>query len=423
MKNILKNAVRKFLEMLVKIKLQRTQPKIIGVTGSFGKTSTKEAVYEVLKTRWAVYRNPKSLNTELGILLAVLEQPSGFSSPLKWLHVLSAAAINAFAGKKYDFLVLEYGADKPGDIEHLISVVKPHVAIITHIAAVHQDEGQFKDERAVFEEKKKLAMAAGIVILNRGDVWLQALPEKLENNLTAKIFWFGKGGDIYAENLKNTSGGFEAEIHMGTRKADAEFSIAGAYHIDIVLPALLVGTLHGITLEEGIKALQNFQLPPGRMSIIEGKHGAILLDGSYNASPETMTTALNLLKEFPSERKIAVLGNMNELGAHAREAHREVAHHIGPWLDMLITVGEQAALIADEALKRNFPSSRIKVLLDAQQAAEFLLSIKLRKGDVILFKGSQNRVRLERAVKILMVNPKDAKKLLCRQEPEWSRIE
>ena len=134
----------------MRFKLKRTRPKIIGVTGSFGKTSTKEAIYEVLKTRWNVYRSPKSLNTETGLLLSILEQPSGFSSPLKWIKILAGAFLNALLGKAYDFLVLEYGADKPGDIQYLISVVKPDISILTHISSVHQAEGQFKNEEEVF---------------------------------------------------------------------------------------------------------------------------------------------------------------------------------------------------------------------------------------------------------------------------------
>lgn len=420
--NFFKFMVERFLRVLVHIKLARTKPTIIGITGSFGKTTTKEAVYEVLKTHWRVYRNPKSLNTEIGLLLAVLEQPSGFRSPIKWAKVLLKAIVNAFAGRAYDFLILEYGADKPGDIDHLVNMVKPDVAIITHIAAVHQAEGQFKNAAAVFEEKKKLVTRLGktdVAILNSEDGFLK----NLKGELAAKTFWFGRGGDIFADNLKNTTSGFSATLHRGREHFDVVFSVTGSFNIYTFLPALLCGLLHGVTLEEGVQALQNFKLPPGRMSIIPGKNGAAILDSSYNASPETMKQALELLKDFPGKRKIAVLGNMNELGDCTEETHREVARHIGSWLDQLITVGDFAKIIAEECLKKGFPKTRIKILSSAEEAGDFLLSEKLAKGDVILFKGSQNLVRLERAVKMLMARPEDAKKLLCRQEEEWERIE
>lgn len=424
--NVFKNTgkvyVLKFLELLVKIKLSRTRPTIIGITGSFGKTSTKEAIYEVLKTRWNVYRNQKSLNTEIGLLLAVLEQPSGFSSPVKWIKILAAAVKNALYGKKYDLVVLEYGADKPGDISHLVKIAKPHIAVITHISSVHQTAGQFKNEEEVFNEKKCLVKILGpqnTAILNWDDRYLK----KLNNNLRAKILWFNSPHGIFAEDLTNTHTGFRATIHMASQKYQADFAIPGAYHVDIFLPAILCGILNGISPKESIAALEKFKLPPGRMSIVEGKNGAILLDSSYNASPETTKQALNLLKEFPAKKRIAVLGNMNELGAYSREAHKEIAKYIDEiWLDELVTVGDLAHLIASEALKKGFPKNRIKILSASEEAGEYLREKSPGKDYVILFKGSQNRVRLERAIKMVMAHPERARDLLCRQEPEWEKI-
>src|SRR3989338_5905986 len=185
-----KFCIRKFLESLVKIYLARTKPEIIGITGSYGKTSTKEAVYQVLKTKWRVRRSVKSLNTELGLLLAVLGRPSGFRSPLKWFFILLRAVFAAFSGPKYDFLILEYGADKPGDIEHLVSVVKPNIGIITKIALTHQADGQFKNAKDVFEEKKKLVTRMdgnGTAILNTDDEFLKKLAAKLK----AKVIGWG----------------------------------------------------------------------------------------------------------------------------------------------------------------------------------------------------------------------------------------
>lgn len=422
LKQSAKLAVEKFLAVLVRIKLKRTKPTVIGITGSFGKTTTKEAVYEVLKRKWRVYRNLQSLNTEIGLLLAVLEQPSGFSSPFKWLKILFNACVNALIGRKYDFWVLEYGADKPGDIKHLVSIVKPHVGIITHISCVHSDNNQFKNKEDVFEEKKRLVTCLGregIAILNANDEFLK----KLNGKLDAQTFWFNQKSGIYADDLKNTHTGFSAIINREKQKIRAHFPVLGTFHIASFLPALLCGVLHGISLAEGIHALQNFKLPPGRMSIIPAKYGALILDSSYNASPETVKNALEVLKDFPAKRRIAVLGNMNELGNYAEKAHCEVAESIGNWLDMLVTVGDMAKVAAETALKNGFPAARIKILSSAREAGEFLMKNGITEGDVILFKGSQNKVRLERAVKILMAHPQDAKTLLCRQEPAWKNIE
>lgn len=431
--NLQRQFFRKFVEVflrtLVKIKLHRARPTIIGITGTIGKTSTKEAVYQVLKTKWRVQRDKKSLNTDFGLLLAVLEQPSGFRSPLKWGVVLIRAMLNAFLGEKHDFIVLEYGADKPGDIEHLISVVKPDIAILTHITPVHQAHGQFKNLDAVFEEKRKLAEclnAQDKAILNFADERIKTLA----GHLRAQVFWFN-GKDISATQAKTTENGFSVVLHAENQKVkdappwrslDAHFPVFGAYHIDLFLPALMCGVLHGIPLEEGVKALQSFHLPPGRMSLLEGKNGSGLLDSSYNASPETVKQALALLKEFPGERKIAVLGTMNELGGISVAEHQKVGEMCGSWLDMLVTVGEGAAEIARAALKNGLPEARIRVLRAAREV-KAVLTPYLQKGDFVLFKGSQNNVRLERAVADLMAHPEDSQKLLCRQEKEWQEIE
>lgn len=418
----MRGLVQKFLEILARVKLKRTRPKIIGVTGSFGKTTTKEAIAHILKTKWRVQCGSKSLNTEIGLLLSVLGQPSGFRSPVLWIKILAAAIINAFLGKGSDFLILEYGADKPGDIKHLVKIVRPDISVITAIARVHQAEGQFKNEESVFEEKKYLVdclPAAGIAVLNGEDAWLK----KLRGKLAAKTWWYGKNDklDCFALRARNDETGFEADIQMGSQKIHAHFPIAGSFHINSILPALIIGTLHGISLEEGITALQSFKLPPGRMSIIPGKHGTILIDSSYNASPEIMKEALGFLKDLPGKRKLAVLGNMNELGDFTKTGHREVGCEIGDWLDTLVTVGDNAKIIAEECLKNGFPKARIKSLLSAEEAGDFLLG-EIQRGDIVLLKGSQNLVRLERAVKIVMASPENANSLLCRQEPEWQKI-
>lgn len=408
--------------MLVKVKISRTHPKIIGITGSFGKTSTKDAVYEVLKTKWSVYKSKKSLNTEIGLLLAFLQQSSGFSSPSKWLLIMLRAIFNAFFGKKYDFAVLEYGADKPGDIGRLVKSIRPDISIITHISRTHQASGQFKDTDEVFQEKIQLVKCLdknGVAILNAADAYLKNLKDKLRS----KIFWFNSKEGIWAENLKNAMKGFFAEIHFKNKKNLAYFPIMGSYHIDIFLPALLCGKINGIAIEDGIKALKNFKLPPGRMSSINGKNGALLLDSSYNSSPSTLKQALELLKQLHGKRKIAVLGSMNELGDYTEQAHRDIACLFDKsWLDVLVTVGEAAEFIADEALKKGFGKPNIKSFSSSRDVGNWLLP-QLLKGDMILLKGSQNKVRLERAVKILMENPCEANRLLCRQESEWENIE
>ncbi|PIQ78365.1 hypothetical protein COV82_01220 [Candidatus Peregrinibacteria bacterium CG11_big_fil_rev_8_21_14_0_20_46_8] len=422
-RQILRKTIERFLALLVQIKIWRVRPIIIGITGSVGKTSAKEAVATVLGAKYSVYRPPKSYNTEIGLLLGILEQTSGFSSPYKWLKVIAGAKWNAFFGRKYKFWILEYGADKPGDIQHLLKYVKPHVGVITKIERVHQARGQFKDADAVFHEKKHLATSLGhdgIAVLNYDDAHLK----QLEGKLKAKTLWWnrekGRQG-IAAKNFRNTLKGFSADLTFDDESARAHFPVLGSYHSNIFLPAILLGAHYGISSKKSIEALQDFTLPPGRMSLIQGIHNSHILDSSYNASPTAVLAALELLKELPAERKIAVLGNMNELGEYTEAAHREIGRALDPWLGLLITVGDLASTIAEEALKHGLQKSTIKILTTAEEAGA-LLKKELQKNDLVLFKGSQNKVRLERAIKMVMQEPQRAKELLCRQEAEWKKI-
>lgn len=161
-----------------------------------------------------------------------------------------------------------------------------------------------------------------------------------------------------------------------------------------------------------------FTLPPGRFSVIPGKNGSTLIDSSYNASPVTMKAALQTLKGLPAKRKICVLGNMNELGVQAIRAHRDLADTIRETCDVLFTVGDLMKETANTVLKKGFPESNVKILNTSEEAGLEVSKI-LQEGDVVLFKGSQNKVRLEASVKMCMKNPEDAKKLLVRQEGEW----
>lgn len=423
MKHHLRNFVLWLLTGLARIRLKRLRLFIVGVTGSVGKTSTKDALYTVLKQRYQVYKSKKSYNTEFGLPLAILEQDSGFSSAMKWTKTLAGAVWNAFIGGRHmQMLVIEMGVDKPGDMDRLLKLIHPQVGVMTNIKPVHLAEGQFVDQDDIFREKRKLIdrlPEKGIAVLNADDPYIVSL----KDHLTCRALWYGTAewADVRVAQAQHSLEGLEYVVQYKDEVVQGTAPLLGSFQIYVLMPAIAVALTQGFTLEEAIEALKEYKLPPGRMNPIPGVRDTLIIDSSYNASPEAVKQALDVLRESGT-RKIAVLGNMNELGSRTDEEHRGVGQYVVNRADLLFTVGEHAALIRDEAIKNGFLEGQTAHFEDTRAAADFLQKI-VQKHDTILVKGSQNKVRLERLVKQLMKEPERASELLARQGDEWYKIQ
>ncbi len=423
MKSFLRNVVLRLLVGLARIRLKRLRLFIVGVTGSIGKTSTKDAIFTILKQRYQTFKSNKSYNTEFGLPLAILEQDSGFSSPTKWLKTIFGALWKAFIGGRHmQMLVIEMGVDKPGDMDELLKLIHPQVGVMTNIKPVHLAEGQFKDLDDIFAEKKKLVDSLpekGIAVLNADDGHIVALKDQLQ----CRTLWYGwaEWADVRVVQAQHSMEGLSFVLEYKDQVVEATVPVLGSFQIYVLLPAIAVSLTQGFTLEEAVVALREYKLPPGRMNPIPGIKESLIIDSSYNASPEAVIQAIDILSESPA-RKIAVLGNMNELGKVAEKKHREIGKYVADKADMLVTVGDFARFIQEEARANGFLESQSNHFHDAKGAADFLKKI-VQKHDTILVKGSQNRVRLERLVKQLMQEPERAQELLARQGREWDRIQ
>ncbi|MBU0667664.1 hypothetical protein KJ835_00920, partial [Patescibacteria group bacterium] len=259
MKKTVKNIVLGFLTALARLKLRRLRLFVVGVTGSIGKTSTKDALYTILKQRYRVYRSKKSFNTEFGMPLAILEQDSGFSSPLKWMRVLLGALWNAFVGgRQMQMLILEMGVDMPGDMDRLLKLVRPQIGVITNIKPVHLAGGQFKDLDDIFREKRKLVDSLpekGIAILNADDGYLLALKDELK----CRMIWYGTSetADLRVLDLAQTPQGIEFAVSYKGEVVTAAAPVLGAFQIYVLLPAIAASLTQGFTLEEAAAALKD----------------------------------------------------------------------------------------------------------------------------------------------------------------------
>lgn len=420
MKNYCKKFILYFLVWLARIRLKRLRPFIIAITGSVGKTSTKEALYTILRQRYSVIRNQGSYNTDFGLPLAILEQLSGFSSPWKWLKIMTHSVVKAFwGGHKVQMMVLELGVDKPGDMDYLLKLIQPQIAIITNIMPVHLDKGQFKDEEDIFLEKSKLIRALpekGIAILNGDDPYLAGTLE----NISCKKISYGMSEtvDLHCSSLESSLEGLRFTLSYKEQVVSGNLPLLGRFQIYVILAAATAALTQGFSLEEAINALKEYRMPPGRMNVVPGILNTVIIDSSYNASPATMKEAMDILEQTAHGRKIAVLGNMNELGRFTNKYHRDIGRYAVGRADILITIGKYAKLIGEESQKYGFEKTSVFHSDDVLKAADILKKL-LQKNDTVLVKGSQNNVRLERLVKILMKEPEQADKLLVRQEKEW----
>ena len=418
MKAFIKSIVGFLLALKARVYLKKHNIQVIAVTGSVGKTSTKEAIYKVLSSKFDVYASKKSFNTEFGLSLAILqESESGFSSPLAWLRILNGA----FFGKKkvYKKVVLEMGADKPGDIKRLVRIASPKIAVVTSVRPVHMAEGQFSGLEAIAKEKGALVRVLpreGMAILNNDD-------ENVRNMQTAAgKFFYGVGGSamLTAEDVKATAKNLKFRATYRGDTGEFDVPVIGAFQVYVLLPAIAVGLHLGMKLGECAQALSDFKLPPGRMNPIPGINRSQIIDSSYNASPTAVETALNVLNEIKASRKIAALGTMNELGEMTHDAHIAIGEQAARVADVLIAVGHEAPTIKRGALEAGMKEADIFTFFDSEEAGNFLKD-RVKPGDLILVKGSQNKVRMERLVKLIMKEPHKAKDLLCRQGA-WEKI-
>jgi len=419
MKKLFRFIIGQMLAVKAKQYLKKNHVQVIAITGSIGKTSTKEAIYTVLKDRFNVYRSEKSFNTPIGLSLAVLqEKESGFSSIKAWLGILRRAL---FSKKTvYKKMILEMGADSSGDIKKLIKIAPPNIAVVTNVAPVHLAKGQFKDIYEIAKEKgsliKKLTPDK-LAILNYDD----SLITEMESR--AQKFTYGTGPNalLKATEVHATSKHLIFNVNYGVQKERFTIPVLGKFQIYVFLPAIAVGLKLGMELKECADALSKFSLPPGRMNPIDGVNKTMIIDGSYNASPTTTEKALELLRELKSNRKIAALGTMNELGDMSKEAHLKLGRQASKVTDMLITVGIEANTMKEGAMDAGMSEDDIFTFLDSEEAGHFLKD-QLGPKDLVLVKGSQNRVRMEKFVKVIMKKPEQASELLCRQGEAWKAI-
>ncbi len=403
--------------------LAKFKPKIIAITGNVGKTGTKDAIHTTLQgLNLYIRKNKKSLNSEIGVPLTILGEESAWSNPLKWLAVFTRGARLILFKKKYpEWLVLEVGTDKPGDIQAITKWLHPDVVVITALPSTPVHISNFDTVEDIVQEKLALARALkpdGVLVLNGSDPKIR----NVSREFTQRKVFYGtnqKGEIVYANNVP-TGMSFTVTTERGVEPIFLH-GIIGQQWLYLILASLAVCEALGLNKHEAALALAYYEPAPGRMRILSGIGQTIIIDDSYNSSPLAMAAALDAFGELQvSGRKIAVLGDMRELGEHSAVEHRVAGEHVAQVADILITIGEESRVLAQAALDAGMPSERITEFgyYDSARAGQKVRGM-LQKGDVVLVKGSQNKIRTERVVKAIMAEPERASELLVRQEKEW----
>lgn len=347
----------------------RLNCRVVGITGSVGKTSAKESIAAVLGQRWKVFKSPGNFNNEIGLPLTLLDAPDDT-----------------------EVLVLEMGgAYAFGELEMLAGIAKPDVAVVTNVYPVHLERmGTIENIAKTKQELVEAIPESGFIVLNGDDVRVRNMVAAAKG----RVITYGveddaevRARDVSTDGLAGTT--FQAEIN--DRRTVVKVPLIGAPGVQIALVALAVGYGFGMDVAEMLVGLQDRDVQV-RLVFVPGPNGSQLIDDTYNASTPSVLAALGLLEEIPATRRIAVLGEMRELGHVAENEHRVVGGRAGDTVDVLVGYGDLARVMIEEAETSDRPEGRPLEthFFGADQRAELVsfLRTHLREGDIALIKGA-----------------------------------
>jgi UDP-N-acetylmuramoyl-tripeptide--D-alanyl-D-alanine ligase len=338
-------------------------PIVIGVTGSVGKTSTKEVTASVLQRSFRTLKSPRSYNSEASLPIVLLKLTAD-----------------------HQVAVLEMGMYGPGEIAHLAALARPRLGIVTNVGPSHLE--RMGSIEAIQRAKSELPQALpddGFAILNIDDLRVRAMAEVTR----ARPFFYGldPAADLWADSIESRGlQGISFRVHYQGDAFYLTLPLLGRHSVHTALAAASAGLLLGMEWEAIIAGLRD-ESAQLRLLAVPGVNQTTLIDDTYNASPSSMLAALNLLADLEG-RRIAILGDMLELGSIEEEAHRRVGARVAEVAQFLITVGQRARWIADEALQAGMAPEQVWSVDDNDEAADLAIS-HLAPGDFVLIKGSR----------------------------------
>ncbi len=338
--------------------------EVVGITGSLGKTTTKEVVASVLGARRQVLKTEGNLNSEIGLPLTVL---NGLEP-------------------EHDTAVLEMAMYQLGDIRHLARLARPRVGVVTAVLPVHLERlGTIERIQQAKQELVEELPSSGVAVLNGDDPRVVSMATATPARVVR--YGFSQDADVRAEQVESHGlRGVEFDVVYEGQRRHVHLPLLGAHSVHAALAAAAVAAEEGMTLSETAEALQLLS-PALRLLIVDGVNGSQIVDDSYNASPESVLAALNLLLELPGERKIAVLGDMLELGSEEVAGHERVGIRAASVVDLLVVYGPRSKVTAEEARTAGLRDDQVVVAHSLGEIVD-LLRAQLQAGDEVLVKGS-----------------------------------
>lgn len=413
-----KNFIQKRLESYVKKYFVRhPDVKLIVVTGSVGKTSTKVAISTILSEKYRIRLHEGNHNTEMSAPLAILgiEYPKNIKNPFAWLLVFNSARKRVNAPTDVDVIVQELGSDRIGQVPHFGTYLSPDIGVITAVSAEHME--YFHTIEIVAEEELSVANFSKIALINRDDI-----DGKYAKYLTnANINTYGTSpnseyhfiiGDYNAKD--GYVGLFNAPELSSSMPATVQ--MVGEHMLRPIIAAVAVGLKLDMDSTELTRGLKKIHSLPGRMNKLRGFGGATIIDDTYNSSPLAAESSLRALYQLQVPQKIVVFGDMNELGETSAVEHEQLGKLCDPnQLAWVVTVGKETEKYLTPAARAR--GCQVKNFNDALAAGAFVRSV-MEKDSAILLKGSQGNIYLEEAVKMILYSTSDESQLV-RQSPGW----
>lgn len=376
------------------------QVTTIGITGSVGKTTTKEAIAAVLSQKFEVVKSKANLDPVYNIPITLLRlRPNT------------------------QMIVLEMGVEFPHEMSFYLSIVQPSVGVITKIDWTHTEF--FGDLEGVKREKEQLIFSLpqeGYAVLN----WDDEIVRNLAQNIKARVFYFGSDSNqchLWFDHVEPTLKSTQFQLHYGRESVEVHYPLLGTHQLTSALAAASVGIINNLNLLTIRRGLETMKPSEHRFTALHGPNGSIIVDDTYNASPVASLAALKAVSGFPSKRRIAILGEMKELGKYAEKGHRLVGEElVRQKFHTLVAYGTKAKMIAEGAKEySNKNGARIKIyqMTDIYDILDWINRNAL-EGDIILIKGSRHKIHLERLVAGLSGKDMVVNCLVC---PEFATVQ